>query len=87
MVYWEQMSPDEASKVIGDLGSRKQHAFEALLPPARAAVNVLKDQGQHSTARDLEAALFTIDTIEGEMTEAIRQDPKAFIQAIARNLL
>ncbi len=80
------MKPEEAVKILGELSSKRQSAYEALVAPAKAAANVLKDHGQHSTARDLEAALFSLDAIEGETMEAIKANPRVFLEAISRNL-
>jgi hypothetical protein len=76
------MSPEDALKVITERETKYRTLLEGLIPPARAAVNVLKDHKMSATAAELEAQLFAIETHDAETKGLINADPIAFFEAL-----
>lgn len=79
------MTLQEASDKLTELKMREQRAFEAMVPVAKAAINVLKDHKMNATAAELDACIYAIEGIRAELTELITSDPKAFMEVMLRS--
>jgi hypothetical protein len=69
-------------KQFAKIQTRRRQALEALIPLAKAAVPVLKDANQPSTAREIEAQLFVIKSLEEEAAAIVMREPKSFIDGL-----
>lgn len=76
------MEEAELLDKIREIGTRKRFAVEALVAPARAAANQMKDAGMKAGADALNAALFQIDATEDELNALIRKDPAAAMRSL-----
>ena len=76
----------ELKKAWQDNRTKHMAALRELIPRARAAVNVLKDAGQKTTAAELEAQLFAVESLDAEMLEIAKREPEAFLRMLAEGL-
>ncbi len=78
------MTPDEAIAKVMEYEARMQNALRGLLAPAKAAVNVLKDHGQHTSAAELAAQIFVCEEVEREALETLKTEGPALIEVLLR---
>jgi hypothetical protein len=65
-----------------ELQKRRAEALEELLPMIKHVVNILKDAGQPTSARELEAQLFAINSMDDELKQLITHDPRGMVAAL-----
>lgn len=68
--------------ILRKMKEREQAALVGVIGPAKAAVHVLKDGGQISTARELESALFNYEAVKQEIENIVAKDPTSFLEAL-----
>jgi hypothetical protein len=81
------MSPEQAKAALMTNRSAYNLAMRDLIPVARAAVDALKDAGRPATASTLESKLFSVEALETDMEEMIKNDPLAFLVAMKESLV
>jgi hypothetical protein len=67
---------------LSRLSRIRERALEALIAPARAAANQMKDAGMANGADALNAALFRLDATDGELKTLTDANPKQLVEAL-----
>jgi hypothetical protein len=73
------MTDKELLDAFHDAQHRKQKQSEAIVARCRSLISTLKDAGALSTAKELEELYFQLDSVEGEITKLIQDQPRRMI--------
>jgi len=80
------MTPDEIHKRMSELTTAHTAALQALVEPARAAVNAMIDAKMTRTADPLAEALFKYDAVNTEMGEFVRGNAEEVVRELIASM-
>jgi uncharacterized protein (DUF2267 family) len=75
-------TPKEAQRYLQQRSVEWTKMIDELMVKTRAAVHTLRDRGMESTAADLEAQLFALETHTNETMAEVAKHPAAFMEGV-----